>query len=403
MTPTRHIFPSPGFHHYWTEGHGQVMLKRLPHVPTQTEIDREIPKLLESDPLADAVVHDVYFKIGFKAAHAMVDAALDHGIGSVHDAPASLQRLFAQVDVVPEWVDWTKISHGSIFCRRSGSLGLIVLRDYCLMGGYESAAINKPLIATGALKKGAAKRMAETVEFWVNATGENALARYEVGFKNTIKVRLMHALARVSVLHEPSWHTEAWGIPINQWDMVATNLGFSLAFMDGLRSLGFKPSADEVVGLLHFWKYIGFLLGIQPQYLPDDELQAISELYKWTITQPPADIDTQSLALALFDEPMHSIYLKYHWQKRLLCKTHLAYNHFFLGERSCGAIGLPKSRLQFYPQFARLIKRTQEFFAQRSPRVFRYFLRLGRRSQVNIMNLFLGRPGTTLVQAPKSE
>ncbi len=55
------------------------------------------------------------------------------------------------------------------------------------MGGYESSAINKPLIYTQALKKGAAKRMAETVEFWVHVTGEDAMQRDGIGFKSAIK------------------------------------------------------------------------------------------------------------------------------------------------------------------------------------------------------------------------
>jgi ER-bound oxygenase mpaB/B'/Rubber oxygenase, catalytic domain len=401
MMPTRYIFPSPGFHHYWYEGHGQLMRARLAQVPDPAEIALEVPRLFEGDPLADAVIQEVYFKQGIKAANALVEAILENGITATPDAPACLQALFAEVDVVPAWVDAEKLAIGARFCQRSGSLGLIVLRNYCLMGGYESSAINKPLIATGALKKGAAKRMAETVEFWVNATGDNALQRNEIGFKNTIKVRLMHAFARVSVQREPTWDTQAWGVPINQWDMVATNLGFSLAFMDGLRSLGFQPSPEEVLGLLHFWKYIGHLLGISPAYLPDDELQAITELYKWTITQPPADPDTQLLAWALFDEPMHSKYLRFKWAKRILCKTHLAYSYFFLGERSCRALGLPKTKLKFYPLTVRFVKRLHEFGNQRSGRIFRFSVRLGRRSQVNIMNIFLGRPSATLVPKAK--
>jgi len=272
---------------------------------------------------------------------------------------------------------------------QSGSGGLIVLRNYCLMGGYESAAINKPLIFTEALKKGAAKRMAETIEFWVNVTGENALDRSALGFKHTIKVRLLHAYARISILKMPTWDNNQWGIPINQWDMVATNLGFSLAFLDGLRNLGFRPKKEEVEALLHFWKYIGFLLGIPPEYLPDTEEEAITELYNWTITQPPADKDTKALALALMNAPMLATFPKRIWKKRFLIKTHLAYNHFFLGERACDTMGLPPTKLRYYPFIVRYIKSVHEFFVLSNGRYYKRAVRRGRKLQEKIKYYFL--------------
>lgn len=391
-TPTRHIFPSPGFLHYWTEGHGPILLKKLPSVPTREQIDAEAPKLLEFDALGDEVVRDVYQAMGFKEGGQLMDKVLRQGINAAPDAPTSLKTMMTVAEATPDWVDWDKIELGAQFCRRSGSWGLIVLRNYCLMGGYESSAINKPLIATGALKKGAAKRMAETVEFWVNATGAGAMRPNAAGYRAAIKVRLMHAYARVAVRESGLWDSHTWGEPINQWDMVATNLGFSLAYLDGLRSLGFRPDDAEVEGLLHFWKYTGYLLGIPPQYLPDTEVEAIRTLYHWTITQPPADEDTRTLARALMDEPLSSKYLPFMWMKRMLCKTHLAYNHFFLGERSCTTMGLPATRIPWYPKMARRFQSTFQSLVNRSPRIHRFSARLGRKAQLRIMNIFLGRP-----------
>src|SRR6476620_1332513 len=177
MIPTRHIFPSPGFDHYWKHGRGKKVIRKLKDIPQKSEIDQHIPKLFEIDSIADEVINEVYFKLGFPAADKLVNDAIANGIDSIKDPPLSLVKLFVSVNVIPEWLDKNKIEAGAAFCRRTGIFSLIVLRNYCLMGGYESAAINKPLIFTGALKKGAAKRMAETIEFWVNVTGEKALEK----------------------------------------------------------------------------------------------------------------------------------------------------------------------------------------------------------------------------------
>ena len=257
MIPNRFTYPSPGFDFYWKHGRGRKMIQQLGTIPEKEEIEQRIPLLFEFDQLADEVVRETYLKLGYQQTEILLNTIFETGIETVPEAPECLTKLFQEVTTIPEWLDWGKVEQGSAFCRRSGPFGLIVLRNYCLMGGYESAAINKPLIFTGALKKGDAKRIAETTEFWVAITNQNALKETENGFKHAIKVRLLHAYARVSVRQLPEWNSQAWGEPINQWDMIATNLGFSLVFMEGLKNLGLKPRKNEIEGLFHLWKYVG--------------------------------------------------------------------------------------------------------------------------------------------------
>ncbi len=59
----------------------------------------------------------------------------------------------------------------------------------------------------------------------------------------------MHAYSRVAIQKTPGWDNDLWGQPINLGDMVATNLGFSLAFMDGLKKVGIRPTEKEIRGV----------------------------------------------------------------------------------------------------------------------------------------------------------
>jgi len=387
--PTRVVYPSPGFEHYWKYGSGKKMLSAIERVPNKAEIDQQVPQLLEYDALADRVINEVYGTLGFRQANALLDQLLQEGIDASSDIPESLRLLLEEVFATPEWVDRRLLEVGATFCRRSGTMGFLVLRNYCLMGGYESAAINKPLIFTEALQKGAPKRIAETVEFWVNATGENALQPGHIGFNNAIHIRLMHAYARVSILKSPKWETPSWGIPLNQWDMVATNLGFSWVFMDGLKKLGFRPTEEETAGVLHLWKYIGFLLGIPPTYLPDTASDAIEALYKWTITQPPSDADTKALATSLMNEPFQIAFPKRQWQKKLVVNIHLSYNQFFLGKRSCASIGLPAVRLNAYPYLVAFINRIKEGKVHQWKSSYHKSVQRGRKNQEKVKDLFM--------------
>lgn len=388
MEPSRFTFPSPGFSRYWNEGRGKSMLKQLTSVPQENEIRACIPLLFQCDELADAVIREVYQKMGFRSANELIDQTLEHYPAISDNVPESLQQLLHAFHCIPDWLERTKAETGATLCRRAGVNAFIVLRNYCLMGGYESAAINKPLIFTEALQKGASKRITETTEFWYNATGEQALLQQGPGFKHALKIRLMHAYARVSVEAMSDWDTAAWGKPINHWDMVATNLGFSIVFLDGLKSLGIKPTVEEEEGLFHLWKYLGYLLGIPENLLPNTKTEAIRELYLWTMSQPPADADTCSLAESLMNEPINASFPKRKWQKKLALQVHLSYNQFFLGKTSCQNMGLPKSKLTWVPYLTKFTRSASELFAfNKGYRKKQSYS--GRKKQLAIINKYL--------------
>jgi hypothetical protein len=210
------------------------------------------------------------------------------------------------------------------------------------------------------------------------------MQRDAIGFKSAIKVRLMHAYARAAIQKTTGWSNDLWGAPINQSDMVATNLGFSLVFIEGLKRVGLSPSEEEIKGVLHLWKYIGYLMGIPAAYLPDTENEAIKSLYKWTMTQSAADEDTKALAHALMLEPLTASFPKYYWQKKVMIKLHLAYNYYFLGDRACATMALPKTLLRFYPYVVATINGVFEFLTPHQISVH-----VGRKTQERITMLFL--------------
>ncbi|MEK5760821.1 oxygenase MpaB family protein, partial [Acinetobacter variabilis] len=86
---------------------------------------------------------------------------------------------------------------------------------------------NQPLILTGALKKEAGTRLAETTKWWVDITEPQGLSRLSAGFTSTIYVRFIHALVRRQLKKSDRWDSEVWGVPLNQFDLAMTNLAFS--------------------------------------------------------------------------------------------------------------------------------------------------------------------------------
>ncbi|WP_423775250.1 oxygenase MpaB family protein [Chryseobacterium taklimakanense] len=260
------------------------------------------------------------------------------------------------------------------------------------MGGYDYAYLNKPLIFTGALKKGAVKRLKDTLEFWVHVTRENALKINSEAYQLIVRTRMMHSYARLTIKKKvPDWDYEKWGEPINWWDMIATYTGFSLVFMQGLKKLGIKISPEEEKGVFHLWKYVGYLLGIPAEFLPENVEQAVEQLYLWSSLQDEADEDSVQLAGALLEENLTNTIYKFQFQRKLLLRLHQSMNRFLLDPEINERLEIPKPT--FVSAFPKLIIQAnvlaQKYFDLKNPENYQKHVELGNRNQMKVLDDYI--------------
>ncbi|RJF88822.1 DUF2236 domain-containing protein [Oleomonas cavernae] len=329
----------------------KLVIRRDPE-PTPDEWRRIGEALDRSDPVADALV-DWMAEMGMGPARALFEQALEHGIETVPDAPAPLRDFFRVVDARPDWLDNGLLARGATACQLCGNTGSQVLRDGALMGGYQASGLNRVLVMTGALEKGAGKRIAETSTWWMACTATGGMARFGVGFKLTLRVRLVHAIVRRHVGNRPDWNRARDGVPINQMDMAATQLAFSALFLIGVRTLGTLLSREDGLGVMHLMRYSGWLMGIEEAFLPQDEQSGRALLYQMALSLTDPDEAGRSLARALLDEPLSRPYrflpsLRRHYER----ERNLSINRFFLGGRAMRALGLPWRPIPWYPLLA---------------------------------------------------
>lgn len=160
--------------------------------------------------------------------------------------PTELENFFNYIEQKPEWLDQRQIDEAVKFTHRLGINNGFILRDLSLMAEYLYPGFNQPLslILTGALKKEAGTRLAETTKWWVILLNPKAFS-FEAGFTSTIYVRFIHALVRRQLKKSDRWDSEVWGIPLNQFDLAMTNLAFSSVVLLGIRALGIWPTKQE--------------------------------------------------------------------------------------------------------------------------------------------------------------
>ena len=207
-----------------------------------------------------------------KVTMAQFNQALAHGVGSVEAPPPALCDFFATVEQVPDWVDFDLINEGAGVYRRSGKTGADVLLQLSLIGGYRFGGPTDLLVATGGLAGDMTlRRLGETQKWGVAVSEHDAMRRDGQGFQLTVHVRLMHAMVNHRFESGDRWDTNTWGLPINQSDQAATLGLFNGVFLLGVRALGMRITSADSLAVMHLWKYVGWLIGVDDDWLFDTE------------------------------------------------------------------------------------------------------------------------------------
>lgn len=376
----------PHFKDFWSKGNGKQLIDFSGAEVSFRDFEKFSPYFYHVDEIGDEVVKDVYFTKKYTEASREIEGYIRNGVSENDDVPESVKKLFSQTQKIPDWLDHNLLKTGAELCMRSNIDSLISLRDYCLIGGYDYAYLNKPLIVTEALKKGAVKRLSETLDFWVNATRENALEIHAKGYEFAIKTRLIHSYARLSIKKNyKDWDTENWGKPINSWDMMATYIGFSLVFLHSLKKLGNTFSTEEEKGIFHLWKYVGYLLGIPENLLPDNKKQATEYFYLWTSVQPSSDKDSVLLAHSLLNESIENPILKFSFQRKNLRYLHICCTWFLLDNEVCKRLQIPDvPNRNVFPTIKIIANKIYDNIVSRNTRIKR-----GNKAQMKVLADYL--------------
>ena len=175
----------------------------------------------------------------------------------------------------PEWIDFDKVARGQrVFLRHFASAGLGLLY-FSLIGGFSAPKIVKVLSSTSYLTENEArtwKRLNETFEMVVDCVcDDDAMRVGGKGWCSVLRVRLLHSHVRAMLLGRKgsnSWDSELYGLPINQEDMLATLMAFSINVLDSIEKIEgpFSLSVQDKENYLHLWRTIGYYIGVKEEH-----------------------------------------------------------------------------------------------------------------------------------------
>lgn len=333
---------------------------------------------------------------GMEQTRPLFDRALSEGIANLPDAPEPLREFFIQTETLPDWVDYDKLRTGARALRRGGADGMYIARDVSLLGGYQFSGFNKTLVRTGALEKGSNKRFAETMQWAMDVISEGGLDPIGIGYRSTIRVRLIHAFVRRHVAAMPDWRAGEWGIPVNQTDMAATLVGALIAPPAAALGMGILLSPAELDGIAHLTRYVGWLIGVQDEWLPHSFRDGIRVLCHTLTALAEPDESTKQLAVPMADDPMIWHYRRMPSLRRRFARAqHLSVTSAFLGPRAMRALGLAYAP-PWYPLLRIPVNVTRSIAAMTLPHGMERAIARGHHEQETLLHTMIGDNKATI-------
>ena len=165
----------------------------------------------------------------------------------------------------PVWFDRALIERGQLFFRKYSPITMMTTFSYTLILGYGFQQLNDILLKTEYLSSPdlieTYHRLLETMQMIVHAV-HGDIDDFDQTFLDVVRVRLLHGMVRYR------FKKSNQQVPINQEDSLITLLGFSFAVLYCMEErIGLSISEEDKHACLHFWRYIGWVIGIEDEIL----------------------------------------------------------------------------------------------------------------------------------------
>ncbi len=313
------------------------------------EVDEELMQrvaegFMRQDELGAALARAMRLPVGDpdRVSMAQLRTAIVDGVGPDDEAPAALRSFFELVDQVPDWVDWDLLEEGARVSRRLGQNVADVLLQLSLLGGYRFGGPTDLLVATGGLSGDMTMRRLGETQKWAVAIGRpGGMRRGQEGYRLTVHVRVMHALVNETFVGR--WDVARWGLPINQTDQAATLGLFNGVLLLGVRALGARVTRADSLAVMHLWRYIGWLMGVDDEWLVDTEKDQHRLNYHVLLAQDDISEAGPRLAGAILEAQSGLHFRRFARAGRVLTRERLlSMLTTLLGPRSMRELGLPR-------------------------------------------------------------
>ena len=225
------------------------------------------------DKQADEIIDQIVEQNGIASLRQLMSFLSDYQNLSFENQSPVLQSFLSSNALLPDFYDKKKLIRATDFYRENQQNIGLILGLYALPYCYLGADGVKVLYLSERIKNDTFKRLSETGSFLKAVMNYDNWQSQRI-FAICLKVRLLHASIRYFTLHSKQWDL-AWGYPINQEDMLGTNIAFSLVVLRGMEKIGYSVDKTYEDAYINTWNVIGYLLGVKQEIMPEYYLEAV--------------------------------------------------------------------------------------------------------------------------------
>lgn len=293
--------------------------------------ERMMPWHYQGDPLAEAVAARLRERRASPGgAVATVRQLADEG-------DVDCQRLWADMETVPDWVDFGLMRQGGAMAQCHFPHLILGLTYGCMPLTFAHPDAAAIFVRTGRMQANISRRLNESASLFFGVCDSDALAPGKAMWEACLQVRLVHALVRMKCLAD-GWDQLGHGMPVSQLATAAGPAFFGAHLLGCMRRLGARISDEEAAGYCLIWRYTTRLLGVPLELLGETQRQQ-DNLDTWFMSQFFAPDDTAKTIMASLLEGLCSLPPT----SRLPRPLQVALFRRMLGDEMAEGFGIPVS------------------------------------------------------------
>ncbi len=316
----------------------------------------------QGDPLADAAV-SALAEAGHESASFFIKAAVE-GAPEAASAPEPLRALFRHLESTPDWLDHDALMDGCrAFHKHSDLLTLGFVFNAAILGF--STTISRSFFMTGRVIDNGMRRLRQNLLQMLEVHMPHSMRVRGDGWKLTVRTRLVHSKVRQLLMASGDWDVTTYGVPISMAHVAFASANFPTRMLDAATRMGARFSSKERYGLLHSWRYVGWLLGVTEPILHRDESEARRLVDVGMRCEPAPEEEAIVIANALVNSAPKLSEVTSQTERDELLDFCYRLSRALVGDKLADALRFPPHRTFFVlPSF-----RTRTFFARQAKRI----------------------------------
>jgi len=296
------------------------------------------------DPLADRAVEQLAAIVEPQHVHRTIARTVDHYHDPPKDTPEALRELIASAAVVPEWFDPEIALKATRAFLRNSDMVLGALVGGAIVEGF-STLISKSFRVRGRIIDNGVRRLKQNTLQLAEQFMPGGLEPGGDAWKLSLRIRLVHAQARMLLRQSDEWDTPEHGMPLSAAHMLLGAAAFSGRLMHHAARLGGDFSREEKDAYVHVWRYTGLVMGIPEEIMFHDHASACRVFEIAATCEPPPDDDAIIMANSIINSAPILLGFRETKERREMAAFIYQVSRELIGNDLADAFRFPKSRL----------------------------------------------------------